>query len=200
MFTGGISTAELDRLSDPTRGAPLKSRITTETFPPASTFKVISVPAAVASGAKLKGTYDCSPSLTVGGRVFKNFESRGYGTIDLHKALVVSCDTVFYRLAYAAWQAQGGLAAPPGAKDHFVETARAFGIGRATGIDVPGESAGRIPDRAWKEQYWAATRAATCKRASSGYPEVARTDKARAAYLTPARGRELRERLAVPRG
>ena len=110
------------------------------------------MPAAVASGAKLEGTYDCSPSLTVGGRVFKNFESRGYGTIDLHTALVVSCDTVFYRLAYAAWQAQGGLAAPPGAKDPFVETARAFGIGRATGIDVPGESAGRIPDRAWKEQ------------------------------------------------
>jgi penicillin-binding protein 2 len=184
VFTGGISAAELDRLSDERRGVPLTSRITSETFPPASTFKVVSVPAAVASGAKLDGTYDCSPSLTVGGRVFKNFESRGYGPIDLHKALVVSCDTVFYRLSYAAWQAQGGIAAPPGARDAFASTARAFGIGRATGVDLPGESPGRLPDRAWKEQYWAATRAATCTRARSGYPEVARTDRARAAYLT----------------
>ena len=184
VFTGGISSAELEALSDASRGAPLKSRITSETFPPASTFKVISVPAAVASGASLDGTYDCSPSLTVGGRVFKNFESRGYGRIDLHRALVVSCDTVFYRLAYAAWQAQGGISAPPGAVDPFVQTARAFGIGRATGVDLPGESAGRLPDRAWKEQYWAATRAATCQRAKGGYPEVARTDRARAAYLT----------------
>ncbi len=183
VFTGGISSAELASLSDPARGAALTSRITTETFPPASTFKVISVPAAVASGAKLDGSYDCSPSLTVGGRVFKNFESRGYGTIDLHTTLVVSCDTVFYRLAYAAWRAQGGLAAPPGAKDPFVETARAFGIGRATGVDLPGESAGRIPDRAWKEQNWAATRAATCKRAATGYPDVARSDRERASYL-----------------
>ena len=78
VFTGGISSGGLEALRDPSRGAPLKSRITTETFPPASTFKVISVPAAVASGANLKGTYDCSPSFTVGGRVFKNFESRGY--------------------------------------------------------------------------------------------------------------------------
>lgn len=80
--------------------------MTAETFPPASTFKVISVPAAVASGARLDGTYDCSPNVSVGGRLFNNFESRGYGPIDLHRALVVSCDTVFYRLAYAAWLEQ----------------------------------------------------------------------------------------------
>jgi len=184
VFTGGISTVDLEQLSDERRGVPLTSRITSQTFPPASTFKVISVPAAVASGASLTGTYDCSPSLTVGGRVFKNFESRGYGPIDLHKALVVSCDTVFYRLAYAAWQGQGGIAAPPGARDAFAETARAFGIGRPTGIDLPGESAGRLPDRAWKEQYWSATRSATCARARSGYPDVARADKERAAYLS----------------
>jgi penicillin-binding protein 2 len=184
LFTGGISAADLARLSDERRGAALTSRITSETFPPASTFKVISVPAAIASGAELDGRYDCSPSLTVGGRVFKNFESRGYGPIDLHKALVVSCDTVFYRLAYAAWQAQGGVAAPPGTPDPFASTARAFGIGRPTGVDLPGESPGRLPDRAWKEQYWAATRAATCARAKGGYPELARTDPARAAYLS----------------
>ena len=112
VFSGGISSAELARLTDERAGTPLRSRLTAETFPPASTFKVISVPAAVNAGARLDGTYDCSPNVSVGGRVFNNFESRGYGPIDLHRALVVSCDTVFYRLAYAAWLAQGGLAAP----------------------------------------------------------------------------------------
>ena len=183
VFTGGVSSATLARLTSPASGTPLRSRLTSETFPPASTFKVISVPAAVADGASLDGRYECSPNLTVGGRVFNNYESRGYGPIDLHRTLVVSCDTVFYRFAYAAWQRLGGLTASPTVDDPFVTMARSFGIGRRTGVDLPGESAGRLPDRAWKEANWLATKDVTCRRAATGYPEVAKTDKARAAYL-----------------
>ena len=184
VFTGGVSSVDLARLTDPKAATPLRSRLTAETFPPASTFKVISVPAAVNAGAELTGTYDCSPSLTIGNRVFNNYESRGYGMIDLHKTLVVSCDTVFYRFAYDAWVAQGALTAPLDVADPFVDMARAFGIGRRTGIDLPGEAAGRVPDRAWKQSDWEATRDATCRRATTGYPDVARTDPQRAAYLT----------------
>lgn len=188
LFAGGISSTDLAALTDERRGTPLRSRLTSETFPPASTFKVVSVPAAVNAGADLHGTLDCSPSVTIGGHVFNNYESRGYGPIDLHKTLVISCDTVFYRLAYAAWLQQGGLAAPVSTPDPFVSMARAFGLGRRTGVDLPGEAGGRVADRAWKEQYWLATRDETCRRAKTGYPEVARTDRARADYL---------ERLAV---
>ncbi len=184
VFTGGVSSVELARLTDPKAATPLRSRLTAETFPPASTFKVISVPAAVNAGASLTGSYDCSPSLTIGNRVFNNYESRGYGMIDLHKTLVVSCDTVFYRFAYDAWVAQGALTAPVDVADPFVDMARDFGIGRRTGIDLPGEAAGRVPDRAWKQAYWEATKDATCRRARTGYPDVARTDPERAAYLT----------------
>ena len=183
VFSGGISTATLARLTSPAAGIPLRSRLTSETFPPASTFKVISVPAAVADGASLDGRYDCTPNLTVGGRVFNNYESRGYGLIDLHRTLVVSCDTVFYRFAYSAWQRLGGLAASPTVDDPFVTMARSFGIGRRTGVDLPGESAGRLPDRAWKEANWLATKDVTCQRAATGYPQVAKTDPTRAAYL-----------------
>lgn len=182
-FAGGISSADLARLRDARSGTPLRSRLTAETFPPASTFKVVSVSAAVNAGAKLDGRYDCSPSVSIGGRRFNNFESRGYGLIDLHTALVVSCDTVFYRLAYAAWLEQGGLAAPVSAADPFVAMATAFGLGRRTGVDVPGEAPGRVPDRAWKREYWLATKDEACRRADAGYPEVARTDRSRADYL-----------------
>jgi penicillin-binding protein 2 len=183
VFAGGISSADLARLGDARVGTPLRSRLTAETFPPASTFKVVSLPAAVNAGAELDGRYDCSPSVSIGGRRFNNFESRGYGLIDLHTALVVSCDTVFYRLAYAAWLEQGGLAAPVSTANPFVAMARAFGLGRRTGVDVPGEAAGRVPDRAWKEEYWLATKDEACRRAATGYPEVARTDRTRADYL-----------------
>ncbi|HKX68096.1 MAG TPA: penicillin-binding transpeptidase domain-containing protein [Intrasporangium sp.] len=184
IFTGGITAAELRRLTDEKAGAALRSRIIAETYPPASTFKVISVPAAVSAGASLKGKYECSPSYRIGDHVFHNYESRGYGRIDLHRALVVSCDTVFYRLAHQAWIDQGGISAPVGRVDPFVAMARSFGLGGSTGVDLPGEATGTIPDRAWKREYWEASRQETCARARTGYPQLARTDKERAAYLT----------------
>ena len=51
------------------------------------------------------------------------------------------------------------------------------------GIDLPGETSGRIPDRAWKQQNWDDTKGDTCARAVTGYPDVARTDPTRAVYL-----------------
>ena len=51
-------------------------------------------------------------------------------------------------------------------------------------MDLPGEAIGTIPDRAWKREYWEASRQETCARARTGYPQLARTDKERAAYLT----------------
>ncbi len=183
LFSGGISSGDLAQISSPASGVPLRSRFVAETYPPASTFKVVSVPAAVSTGVSLRGKYDCSPSFRVGNHVFNNYESRGYGPIDLHRALVVSCDTVFYRFAYDAWVRQGGVAAAESVRDPFVETARAFGLGERTGVDLPGEAAGRVPYRAWKRDYWESTRADTCERARTGYPDLVRTDPTRAAYL-----------------
>jgi penicillin-binding protein 2 len=183
VWTGGATRAEFARLTDAAAGTPLVSRVTSAAFSPASTFKVVSLPAAVKAGNSLQGTYNCTSSYTIGNRRFANFESRAYGPITLRKAVEVSCDTIFYDFAYRSWLAQGGLGAKSDTRDPFVAMADAFGLGRTTGIDLPGEQAGRIPDRQWKQEQWEQTRAETCRRAKSGYPEVAATDPSRAAYL-----------------
>ncbi len=183
VWTGGISEANLLALTDPKAGTPLVSRLTSSVFSPASTFKVISLPAAVNAGNSLSGTYNCGASFRVGNRDFHNYESTAHGVINLHTALVISCDTIFYQFAYRSWLSQGGLAAKTDARDPFVAMAKDYGLGVRTGIDLPGETAGRIPDRGWKQQNWDDTRVDTCARARTGYPDVAGTDPARAVYL-----------------
>jgi penicillin-binding protein 2 len=70
-----------------------------------------------------------------------------------------------------------GRAAPKkGTKDPFTEMAKAYGLGKPTGLDLPSESDGRIADRAWKRAYWKATKDFYCAKAKTGYPEVARKD------------------------
>ncbi|MEU7001639.1 penicillin-binding protein 2 [Nonomuraea sp. NPDC046570] len=181
IWTGGISEAEYQRLLSEKAGKPLVSRAMKGEFAPGSTFKVSSVSAMLRAGYPLNGKYDCPGSFMVGDRPFNNFRGIGLGTLTLHTALVRSCDTIFYKASYEQWLRDGGLRPKKAPQERFAAMARAFGFGRPTGIDLPGESAGRIPDRTWKKDLWAATSADTCKRSRTGYPEVA--DKTRAAFL-----------------
>ncbi|MFF5208338.1 penicillin-binding protein 2 [Streptosporangium sp. NPDC000396] len=183
IWTGGISEVEYQRLLSGKSGKPLVSRAIKGEFAPGSTFKVSSVSAMLKDGYPLHGHYDCPGSFMVGSRPFNNFRGIGLGTLTLHTALVKSCDTIFYKAAYEQWLRDGGLKPKGKPKEPMANTARAFGFGRPTGIDLPGESAGRIPDREWKKEIWAATKEGNCKRAKSGYPEVAKSDAGRAAFL-----------------
>ncbi|XRQ12765.1 penicillin-binding protein 2 [Actinomadura welshii] len=183
VWTGGISQKKYDALLGEKNNNPLISRVTQGMGPPGSTFKVSSLAAAVRAGYDLHGTYNCPGSYMVGSRAFNNFQSANLGSMNLHTALVKSCDTIFYRFAHEMWLRNGGKNAPPDVKNPMVETARDFGFGSVTGIDLPAESTGRIPDRQWKRKYWEATREDSCRGAKEGYPEVAKTDPGRAAYL-----------------
>ena len=183
IWTGGISQKDYDRLLSAKGGQPLISRATEGQFAPGSTFKISSLDAAIKDGYDLHGTYDCPGSFQVGNRAFKNFEGEAPGAMNLHRALVVSCDTIFYRFAYEQWQRDGGTDPKKHPKDPMVNMARSFGFGKQTGIDLPNEASGRIPDRKWKYDYWKATKTEDCKRAKTGYPDVEKTDPSRAAYL-----------------
>ncbi|MEV0401032.1 penicillin-binding protein 2 [Actinoallomurus sp. NPDC050550] len=183
VWTGGISQDEYDGLLSKAHGQPLISRATDGQFAPGSTFKISSLPAAVKDGYSLHGTYSCPSSYMVGARAFRNFEGESGGDISLHQALVMSCDTIFYRFAYEEWQRDGAIHPVKNPKDPMMKMARSYGFGKRTGIDLPGEASGRIPDRGWKLGYWNDTKKTDCKRAKTGYPEVAKSDPARAAYL-----------------
>ncbi len=116
---------------------------------------------------------NCSSSLHVGNRDFKNYESGAYGYITFAKALEVSCNTFFYRVGYDFWQRFGSDVADVDAKDPLVAEAKEFGFGRETGIDLPGEASGRIADRKWKRAYFESQKDYYCDLA--GKPQDAKT-------------------------
>ncbi|GGS72263.1 MULTISPECIES: penicillin-binding protein 2 [Streptomyces] len=161
-WVGGISAADYRKLTGKNSNYPLLNRAIQGQAAPGSIFKVVSTSAAVEAGYDFDGGYDCSSSYSVGGQVFKNFESANYGSINLGRALEVSCDTVFYRLAHEEWKKDGGMSGK-NAKDYFYKAAHQFGLGKETGIDLPNEVTGRVPDRQWKQDYWEANKDAWCK-------------------------------------
>ncbi|MFB8771470.1 penicillin-binding protein 2 [Streptomyces broussonetiae] len=162
-WVGGISAKDYKKLTGKSSNYPLLNRAIQGQAAPGSIFKVVSTAAAVQAGYDFDGNYECSSSYSVGGQVFKNFESQNHGAIDLGRALEVSCDTVYYRLAHQEWQRDGGINPKNKPKDWFYKAAHQFGLGKETGIDLPNEVTGRVPDREWKQNYWTANKDAWCK-------------------------------------
>ncbi|CAM5631843.1 MULTISPECIES: penicillin-binding protein 2 [Streptomyces] len=167
-WVGGISAKDYKTLTGKASNYPLLNRAIQGQSAPGSIFKVVPTAAAVNAGYSFDGPYQCSSSYSIGGQVFKNFESKGYGPISLGRALEVSCDTVFYRLSHEEWKRDGGTKPKKNAKDWFYKTAHQFGLGAETGIDLPNEVTGRIPDRQWKQDYWKANKDAWCKYGKKG--------------------------------
>ncbi|RMI45227.1 penicillin-binding protein 2 [Streptomyces triticirhizae] len=167
VWVGGISSDEYARLTDEDANDPLINRAIQGQGPPGSTFKVVSSTAAVNAGYDFDSRYNCSSSYDIGGQTFRNFESSSYGPISLGQAIEVSCNTVFYGLAHREWQRDGGNNPVDEPNDYFFNTAHGFGLGTQTGIDLPNEVPGRIPDRQWKQDYWEANKDEWCEIAES---------------------------------
>ncbi|MFD3697677.1 penicillin-binding protein 2 [Streptomyces sp. NPDC058646] len=167
-WVGGISAKDYARLTSKKSNYPLLNRAIQGQAPAGSIFKVVSASAAVRAGYAFGNKYNCSSSYSLGGRSFANFESKGHGPITLGDALKFSCNTVFYALGHKEWQRDGGLEPKKDAHDWFYRTAREFGLGSETGIDLPNEVTGRIPDRRWKKSFWAANKASWCKQGKKG--------------------------------
>ncbi len=154
LWVGGITKKQLTRLYSKEAGEPLLGRATQGQFAPGSTWKPFMTAGALTNGYTTDASLNCSPSVQVGNRAFKNYESGSYGYISFAKALEVSCNTFFYRIGLDYWQRFGSDVADVDARDPLVEEAKKFGFGRETGIDLPGEAPGRIADRTWKRSYF----------------------------------------------
>ncbi|MGW1910957.1 penicillin-binding protein 2 [Streptomyces sp. NPDC002076] len=189
VWVGGISAKDYKALTGKDSDYPLLNRAIQGQAAPGSTFKVVSTAAAVQAGYAWDGNYPCTSSYSVGGQVFKNFEGENFGDISLGRALEVSCDTVFYGLGDNEWKKDGGINPKKGQpKDWFFKTAHQFGLGKETGIDLPNEVTGRVPDRQWKLDYWKANKDAWCK---SGKKDGSYVE--RIAYENCLEGNKMRE-------
>ena len=184
IWQNGVTDKEYRSISSKWSGSPMVSRATQGIFAPASTFKMItSIAAAKANFPLGNSLYPCPSFIQIGNRKMTNHESSAYGSITLRRAIEVSCNTVFYKIGYDMWLKDGGSSPVDNPKDPIEKTSKALGLGAKTGIDLPSESSGRIGGRQFKLDQYAKFHDLWCYRADTGYPEVAKTDVVRAAYL-----------------
>jgi penicillin-binding protein 2 len=137
-FADGITHAEWQGIqSDPRR--PLHDRVISSFYAPGSTFKVVVAVAGVESGTVSPAwrTY-CNGSIKIYDRRRLCWKRGGHGWVDLRKALTHSCNVYFYQVGRDV-----GI-------DRIHEYGARFGLGRATGVDLPGERPGVLPSRPWK--------------------------------------------------
>jgi len=181
IWVGGVTTKQYEQLKN---SSALSSNAIQGTFAPGSTYKVISTAAAAKEKFNLYGQYQCPNQYQAGNQTFRNYESHGYGAISLARALEVSCNTVFYGIADEMWKQGGGLSADRTAPDPIANMAKSFGLGSKTGIDLPGESSGRVASRLFKAENWDAKKDSWCANAVDGYSETRKTNPTLANFYT----------------
>ena len=150
----GLTIEQAADLFSEKKSVPALNRALQGLFAPASTFKVVSVVAAASAGYDLKANYKCPSQVQVGTRAFQNFDSKNQGTMNMKKAIAVSCDTIWYQIAFDEWLRDGGLKPKSDPNDYFFKAAQAFQITERVGIDLPSESRSRLADREYKKKWY----------------------------------------------
>ena len=150
----GLSVKDAKALFSEKNNVPALSRPMQGLFAPASTFKAVSLVAAANAGYNLNATYDCPSQTQIGTRAFQNFDSKALGRMNMKRAMAVSCDTIWYQIAYDEWVRDGGLKPKSNPNDYFFKAAEGFQVNKKTGIDMPSESTGRLANREWRKDWY----------------------------------------------
>jgi penicillin-binding protein 2 len=120
---------------------PLTNKAVTGLYNPGSTFKMVVAFAALAQGIDPALEVFCPGHYELGRARFHCWKRGGHGSLDMHGGMKHSCDVYFYELSKRV-----GI-------DAIAETAKRFGLGSPTGIDLDGEEGGTIPTKAWKRRH-----------------------------------------------
>lgn len=154
LFAGGISQEDYSRLtSDP--GQPLFNKVTSGRYPSGSIIKPLVAAAALQEGVVTpqttiedKGYIDVANENDPNApkQRFRTYEEGNLGVLNLTRALALSSNVYFYTIG-------GGFGNIKGlGVERLASYYQRFGLGEKTGIDLPSESAGRVPDRVWKKE------------------------------------------------
>ena len=150
VFVGGISSDDWDMLSSKSSHNPLLNRGIGGQYPSASTIKPLSALAALNEGiATPQSSYMCTGYWTGFGAAFGQYcwLHTGHGPMTLQTGITHSCDVVFYEVGKGFFYSSN--------KDGLQQMFKKWGLGLKSQIDLPGELQGRIPDEAWKREYFA---------------------------------------------
>jgi len=138
LFAAHIKAADWKALTSNPEN-PLINRAIQAQFAPGSTFKPLVAIAGLETGAVDDNfSVHCGGGASFYGRYFKCWEKRGHGGVNMHAGIVHSCDVYFYTIGNKI-----GI-------DGIAEYAEQAGIGKKTGIDLPGEAEGLMPSSKWK--------------------------------------------------
>jgi penicillin-binding protein 2 len=139
-FARNISSEEWKSLTE-NPFSPLQNKGIQGQYPPGSVFKIITAIAGLETGVITPNTQlTCKGVYPYGNRDFRCYKEGGHGTINLHRAIVESCDIYFYQV---------GLKVGVDAIAHY---AQEFGLGGLTGIALPHEKSGIVPSTSWKKR------------------------------------------------
>jgi penicillin-binding protein 2 len=152
-FVNGISQDRYDQLTKGTESEnPLVNRAIQGLYAPGSTFKPFTAMAAMQAGLIVAGDTKSDDGVYErpgDDRVFRNAGSKANGSVNVRSSLTVSSDWYYYWLGDRFWlesETYGDLAQQEGYER--------FGFGHPTGIELPGEAAGRVPTPEWRQQLW----------------------------------------------
>ncbi|HEV2371711.1 MAG TPA: penicillin-binding protein 2 [Streptosporangiaceae bacterium] len=189
LWNGGITNRGFRNLFGTAHGEPILNRATQGEYGPGSTWKVTSTAAALSTGGYSEAsTIGCPGAVSIGGHAFNNWTSADMGLMSFHEALVMSCDTVFYQVAYQMYlhdrYGANFTVNPHAPIQKMQKTEVDFGFGQYTGIDVPEESPGSVPTRLWLYNYWEQYRHYWCRtgKANGSYVEQIAYDDCRTGY------------------
>ncbi len=147
LFVGGISSKDWKKLTLKGSNYPLNNRVITCSYPPGSTFKVITGIAGLSDKlVNSKTHFRCSGKWIEMGKKWAKYCWRrsGHGYVGFNSAIIQSCDIYFYEIGYKYYKM---------GQEKLQKWARKLGFGSLTQIDLPYETKGRVPDRAWKKEW-----------------------------------------------